>query len=296
MAPAQLLAKAASLACSSNHPSAQAIARAAAAQPAHPGSSWRDIREVPGSGIEAVDEDGLRFRLGAGAWAGGVPEPASAAAAQSWLACEGTPLASFGFSESERPDAAAAVRALRSTGLDILVLSGDAESRVRLIADRLGITDARGGLQPEDKLAVLAGLQRTGQRVGMAGDGLNDAPVMARADVSFAMAGGSAVTRAQADFLVLSGRLGDIAFAREIARRTMRVVRQSFGWALTYNAVSVPLALAGWFPPWAAAIGMGASSLVVVLNALRIDRQAPACEAPRAGAEHRRAAVVQRPA
>jgi Cu2+-exporting ATPase len=108
----------------------------------------------------------------------------------------------------------------------------------------------------------------------MVGDGLNDAPVMALADVSFAIGAGAALTRAKADFVLMSGRLADIAWARGIAARTMRVVRQNLGWAIAYNAACVPLALAGWFPPWAAGLGMAASSLVVLLNAARIDRPA----------------------
>jgi P-type Cu2+ transporter len=105
----------------------------------------------------------------------------------------------------------------------------------------------------------------------MVGDGLNDAPVVARADVSFAFAQGAAITQSRADFILLSGRVADVALARDVARRAMRVLRQNLVWALAYNAVCVPLALLGWFPPWAAGLGMATSSLLVVLNALRID-------------------------
>ena len=118
----------------------------------------------------------------------------------------------------------------------------------------------------------------------MVGDGLNDAPVMAVADASFAIGEGAALTRAKADFVLMSGRLDDIAWARRIAQRTMRVVRQNLAWAVAYNAACVPLALVGWFPPWAAGLGMAASSLVVVLNAARIDRVDPR---PRLGTETR---------
>ena len=273
---AALLRQAASLAASSNHPAARALADADPAARDDPAAAWRQIREVPGCGIEATDRAGARHRLGAAAWAvegAALPAAAASAASRTWLACEGRPLACFELGESMRADAAPTVALLRDAGLDIELLSGDGAARVSEVADRLGIGRARGALLPEMKLAAIAAMQGAGRRVAMVGDGLNDAPVMARADVSFAMAGGSAVTRARADFILLSGRLGDIAVARGVARRAVRVVRQSLGWALAYNAVCVPLAVLGAFPPWAAGLGMGASSLLVVLNALRIDRR-----------------------
>jgi Cu2+-exporting ATPase len=180
-------------------------------------------------------------------------------------------LASFEFTEVLRPDAPAAVAALRAAGLSIGLLSGDTPQRVQDVAARLGIADAVSGASPETKLATVAAAQGSGRRVGMVGDGLNDAPVIARADVSFAMAAGTAITQARADFILLSGRLGDVVRARATAQRTMRIVRQNLGWAVAYNAVCVPLALFGMFPPWAAGLGMAASSLGVVLNALRVD-------------------------
>jgi Cu2+-exporting ATPase len=143
------------------------------------------------------------------------------------------------------------------------------------MADRLAIDRVEGAATPADKLAFVEALQRVGRRVGMIGDGLNDAPVMAVADVSFAVGEGAALTRTKADFVLMSGRLADVAWARRTAQRTLRVVRQNLAWAVAYNAACVPLALAGWFPPWAAGLGMAASSLVVILNAARIDRADP---------------------
>jgi Cu2+-exporting ATPase len=166
---------------------------------------------------------------------------------------------------------------LHGAGLTLRLLSGDAAARVKGVARRLGIADARGDATPAAKLAVIAEAQAAGRRIGMVGDGLNDAPVMARADVSFAVGDGPALTRLHADFVLLSGRLGQIAEARRIARRAMRIVRQNLAWALAYNATCVPLALLGLFPPWAAGLGMAASSLAVVANALRVDpRREPA--------------------
>jgi Cu2+-exporting ATPase len=106
----------------------------------------------------------------------------------------------------------------------------------------------------------------------MVGDGLNDAPVLARADVSFAFAHGAAVARAGSDAVLLGQRMADVADACDHARRTLRVIRQNFAWAAAYNGLCIPLALMGWLPPWAAGIGMASSSLLVVLNALRLSR------------------------
>jgi Cu2+-exporting ATPase len=191
--------------------------------------------------------------------------------AQAWFGSSRGVLACFEFTEALRPDAPAAVAALREAGLSIGLLSGDRPQRVLAVAQRLGIADATGGATPETKLAVVAAAQGAGRRVGMVGDGLNDAPVVARADVSFAMAQGTAITQAKADFILLSGRLADVAQARATAQRAMRIVRQNLGWAVAYNAICVPLALFGVFPPWAAGLGMATSSLGVVLNALRVD-------------------------
>jgi Cu2+-exporting ATPase len=179
-------------------------------------------------------------------------------------------LAWFEFSEVLKPDAQATLAALERDGLHVALLSGDDAARVRQIAERLELADAQGGASPESKLARVAAEQAEGHCVGMVGDGLNDAPVVARADVSFAYARGAAITQSKADFILLSGRVADVALAHRIARRAMRVLRQNLAWALAYNLVCVPLALLGWFPPWAAGVGMATSSLFVVLNALRI--------------------------
>jgi Cu2+-exporting ATPase len=192
--------------------------------------------------------------------------------AQVWFGDERGALACFEFDEALRADAAATLVGLREAGLGLALLSGDTPERVQRVAERLDVAEAQGAATPELKLARLAAAQQAGLRVGMVGDGLNDAPVIARADVSFAMGEGAAITRSKADFILMSGRLSDVLFARTTARRAMRVVRQNLGWALAYNLTCVPLALFGLFPPWAAGLGMAASSLVVVFNALRIAR------------------------
>ena len=129
----------------------------------------------------------------------------------------------------------------------------------------------QGDATPKDKLETVALLQCAGQRIAMVGDGINDAPVMARADVGIAVGEGAELTRSQADVVLLSGSLVDLGWAIETARRAVRIVWQNVAWAVAYNAVCVPVALVGWLPPWAAGLGMAASSAVVVVNALRLE-------------------------
>jgi Cu2+-exporting ATPase len=141
---------------------------------------------------------------------------------------------------------------------------------VQALATRLGIAHAIGGATPERKLQALREAQARGERVAMVGDGINDAPVLAQADVSFAMAHGAAVSRVHADAVLLADRLGDVVRARSLSRRTLHVIRQNLAWGAAYNLACVPLALAGRLPPWAAGLGMALSSLIVVGNALRL--------------------------
>ena len=188
------------------------------------------------------------------------------------LACDGVTLAAFVFEEALRPGVAEAVRALRDDGVRVTLLSGDTPARASSLAARAGIADVLAGATPEAKLEAVSAAQAAGRRVAMVGDGINDAPVLARADVSLAMGQGALVSRSQADAVVTSNLLGDIVRARRSAQKALRIVRQNIAWAVAYNAISIPLALVGWLPPWAAGLGMACSSLVVVLNALRAAR------------------------
>ena len=154
-----------------------------------------------------------------------------------------------------------------------MLLSGDRADAVQSLARRLNLDEAIAEATPQSKLDTLARAQAQGHVVAMAGDGLNDAPVLARADVSFAFAQGSALIQSHSDAVVLANRLQDLAFAFELARRSVRVVRQNLAWAVTYNAACIPLALLGWLPPWAAGGGMALSSLAVVLNSMRLARR-----------------------
>ena len=238
------------------------------------------VSEQAGQGLEATacfEGRALRARMGAPGWCGvpeGVDMPERPAV---WLGLEldGAlqPVACFEFDEVLRPDAISGVAGLARAGLSLHLFSGDQTASVEAMARRLGITDARARCTPQDKLAGVEALQGEGRVVAMVGDGINDAPVLARADVSIALGTAAALAQARADVIVLSDRIEDLPVLLDTARRTVAIVRQNLRWSLAYNAASVPLALAGWLPPWLAGLGMALSSLVVVLNALRLTRR-----------------------
>jgi Cu2+-exporting ATPase len=268
---ARALAIAAALERSSEHPVAKVLVAAAGER-----LEARDVESTPGFGIEGVI-DGRRYRVGGPAYAAalaGVTEPdvAGDGATVIFLADERQLLAAFELRDTLRSDAAEAVAKLREQGLRPIILSGDAAAAVAKVAGELGIEDARAGLKPDDKLAVVRELQRNGERVVMVGDGVNDAPVLAGADISVAMGTGAQLAHATADMVMLSERLGALPQGVAGARRTLKVIKQNLTWALSYNLVALPLAAAGMVAPWMAAIGMSMSSLVVVFNALRLRR------------------------
>jgi Cu2+-exporting ATPase len=272
-APDHGLAIAASLAAHSAHPLSRALVAAGQGAPA-PGRApgWSDVDERAGLGLEARDAAGRHWRLGAPAWLAAGSCGTALAEARLGLSCDGVVLATFGFEETLRDGAVEAVRALVAEGVRVTLLSGDSTARAAALARRAGIAEVIAGASPEAKLAALAAAQAGGAPVLMVGDGVNDAPVLARADVSVAMGQGATVSRAQADAVLGSGDLRDLLHARRIAARALAIVRQNLAWASAYNALCIPLAFAGWLPPWAAGIGMAASSLVVVLNAARAAR------------------------
>lgn len=265
-------------------PSAVAMLRALARQSLHPyaqaalaafeGPSEAVVNEVVerrGQGMEATDGQGRRWRLGAAGWA--APACPALPSAQLLLSCDGVACLALQFEETLRPDAVDAVKSLQALGLQVELLSGDRPERVAAVAQSAGILHATGGASPEGKLARVEALQAQGHRVLMLGDGINDAPVLARADASIAMGQGALIARTQADAVLLSGRLSELARMRALAWRTRRVIRQNLAWSALYNAACIPLALLGWLPPWAAGIGMASSSLLVILNALRLARE-----------------------
>jgi P-type Cu2+ transporter len=276
---------AASLESRSAHPFARALIRTARdAQVAlAPVSS---VTEVAGAGVEGW-VDGRRTRFGkpdfalALAGASG-PQLCIGTALASQCAQGGTglmladqdgPLAVVQFGERIRADASSTLSQLARSGSELILLSGDRSSAVDAVASAL---DREVDLQrhaeqtPAGKQALLARLQSQGRRVAMIGDGINDAPVLAQADASIALASGSDLAQARADVICLRSSLADIAFVFEMARRATRAVHVNLGWALAFNAAMVPLAVAGQLSPLIAAVGMAVSSAVVLLNSLRL--------------------------
>ncbi len=278
-----LLAAARSLAQQSQHPFSRALVQSAPTQDSETaaGGLWAEVQEHPGQGLQARDAQGRVWRLGAPAWVAeaGLPETLPAGVrheAQLAFACqcqqaEGQVLL-MQFGERLRADAREALQRLQALGLQTCLLSGDAPARAEALAQEAGVQRAIGGASPERKLAEVQRLQEAGHCVLMVGDGINDAPVLARADASVVMGQGAMLARASADALLLSGRLTDLAQLRELALRTRRIIRQNLAWAAGYNAACIPLALAGYLPPWAAGLGMACSSVWVVLNAQRLAR------------------------
>ena len=180
-------------------------------------------------------------------------------------------LASFEIQDNIRQDSKATVEMLKQQGCRISIASGDSSGHVHQLAKELGIDDVHSGLTPADKLALVTRLQQH-TRVAMFGDGINDAPVLAGADLSVAMGSGSAIAKNSADLILLGDHLSRFTQAVSVAKLTTQIIRQNLAWALGYNALILPLAVTGHVAPYIAAIGMSASSLIVVGNSLKLLR------------------------
>jgi Cu2+-exporting ATPase len=185
---------------------------------------------------------------------------------------EGEWLALLEFEDEIRSESKEAIEQLKMQGVQVSLLSGDNQNVVNHVARHLGMDHAKGGLLPADKLAYVQQLQKDGQVVSMIGDGVNDAPVLAAANVSIAMGKGSQLAQASADMILLSENLRQLPRAITLSKRMQRIIHQNFGWAIIYNIVAIPIAAMGWLEPWMAALGMSMSSLLVVLNALRLKK------------------------
>lgn len=227
-------------------------------------------RQIPGVGVEGI-VDGRRYQLG-------VPLGEGAAQAGETvieLRDDLRALARIALATVVRDDAVDAIVGLLNEGARIELLTGDSEHAAHALAERLGIRSVRARQTPEQKLERLRELQKQGHVVLAVGDGINDAPFLAAADVSAAMPQGAALTQARADLLLVGDSLAALVPARAIAAQAQLRVRQNVAWAITYNLGVLPLAMLGWLAPWMAALGMSLSSLLVVINALRLQTPAP---------------------
>ncbi len=279
---AQALGLAAMLARHSLHPVSRALVQAADDQALRRTDAWQvdGVEELTGAGLQARarhagSQGDMILRLGSGRHARVQGDDGAQRVVLSMeRAGQVIELARFGFSEELRPEATVVVQQLREAGVAVELLSGDHAAAVQRVAARIGIEAARGGCSPQDKLQHLQALQAQGRHVAMVGDGLNDGPVLAGAHASFAFGKSVALAQARSDVVVLGDNLTLVGETLVLSRRTMHVVRQNLLWAAIYNAVGVPLAIAGYMPAWLAGLGMALSSLLVVLNAARLARAA----------------------
>lgn len=262
------LPMAAALARWSNHPLSLALVQD------HEGAviDIFDCREVSGSGVEARF-DGALWRLGSARFCG-AQDNGAGQASRVWLSRNGEAIAAFEFADEPRADAATAVGSLRRIGVSVTMLSGDRKGSVARIAAALDIADARFALSPADKVEQILALQTKGA-VAMVGDGINDSIALRAADVSFAPAAAADIGRAAADFVLTNDRLSGVPLALWIARRADRLVRQNLWLSVAYNLVMLPLAVMGMVTPLIAAVAMSSSSIIVVLNALRLRLERP---------------------
>jgi Cu2+-exporting ATPase len=259
------LMAAAGLAKTSRHPLARSLARAC------PGAlAARGVEEIAGNGLKLATAEG-DWRLGRRGWATIVAEDESAGP-ELWLARPGAAPVRFAFGDALRPDARATVDALRRLGIRVELLSGDRVAAVRAAAEAAGITQWNARLSPSDKVSHLQTLAAEGRKVLMVGDGLNDAPALAAAHVSLSPSSAVDISQTAADAIFQGRMLGPVVDCIVTARRAERLVRQNIALAFIYNALTVPLAMAGFVTPLVAAISMSASSIIVVGNALRLRR------------------------
>lgn len=275
---ARIIEIARALESGTEHPVARALGKLAAqfklnATVAH------ELRTFPGRGVEGC-VDGELYRVGTLSFVAESFPAGSAAAVISGSAIDDGVfvgdraglVGKFSTGDSHRPEAPWVVANLRALGLRVHMLSGDSTGEVRRVALLCGIDSYQARVLPGEKQSFVTGLRSCGKSVVMIGDGLNDAPVLAAADASFAMGSGAILSQLSADAVILGGSLESVTGAIQLSRQTMAIIRQNIAWSFAYNLLVLPAALAGWLSPWMAGLGMSVSSLVVVLNALRIGR------------------------
>ena len=262
------LALAASMARHSRHPLCEALGTVLAPDPA---SGIADVEEIPGDGLLA-HVDGVRVKLGRMGWVDGSAAGPSAAdlSMEMWLKRGGEAPVRLTFEDQLRPDSKEAVASFKEAGLRVVLLSGDREEVVNEIAGQVGIPEFFGRRRPEDKLAYLKSLEKSGCRALMVGDGLNDGPALAAGFVSMSPSTAADISQVAADIVFQGANMKPVADAIGTARVAQRLVKQNFGLAFLYNIIAVPIAVAGFATPLVAAVAMSGSSLVVTMNAMRL--------------------------
>jgi copper-transporting P-type ATPase V len=273
----RVLALAASAEAASEHPVALAIVS---------GAHDRDLELVPAAEFRSTPGRGVRALLdGAGVWVGrpGMldSQPELSAVLEEWessgrtavvIERDGQIVGAVALADTVKPEARAAIAGLRSMGIDVQLLTGDNPRAAQAVASAVGIEHVLAGVSPSGKLEEIARLQGEGHRVGMVGDGVNDAAALTQADLGIAMGTGVGAAIEAADISVLSGDLRGVARALRLARETYTIVLQNLGWAFGYNLIALPLAITGLLSPALAAVAMGLSSITVVTNSLRLRR------------------------
>ncbi|QMS78488.1 heavy metal translocating P-type ATPase [Aeromonas veronii] len=266
---AHCLAIARAMEVQSEHPIARAFRLPADSIAVLP--SAREITPVIGHGITAL-VDGVRYRIGSARWLGLDPAQERCRGLAIYLANEQQVLARFNLEDTLRPDARALIAAFKAASLQTTVLTGDSSLQADEIARELGVDELVKGVSPDGKLAYLKARETQGDISIMVGDGINDAPVLAGAHASFAMAGGTDLAKNSADAILLADDLSRLLEARVLAMRTRKIIIENFAWSIGYNLLVLPLAACGWLPPYLAAAGMSLSSLIVVTNSMRLNR------------------------
>ena len=271
-----VLAIAAALEQQSEHPAGKAIATSATGSVDSKPVIASDFKNFPGAGISACIDNTQ--------WFIGSPEFISAHTDSDTLAADmeyGTQVvladarqlhARFVLRDTIRPEAASVIKTLKDAGKQVLLMSGDNQAAAQQLGSEAGIENVYAGMTPTDKLQRVQALQQQGAVVVMVGDGINDAPVLAAADVSIVMRDAAHISQASADMVLLSNNLNALSHGMRLARKTLGIIKQNLSWAAGYNLVALPAAVLGFVAPWMAAIGMSSSSLLVVLNALRLTR------------------------
>ena len=213
--------------------------------------------------------NGIFWRLGSGAWLAPTQETPDLCV---YLANDDGLVARFSLSDPLRDEAPALIKACHEQGIKTTILTGDSSGQAEIVAEILGVDKLVKHASPDEKLAYLRECDAAGEVCLMVGDGINDAPVLAGAHVSFAMAGGTDIAKSSADAIMLADDLRHILTARHVSARCRAVIKQNFSWALGYNLIILPLAATGHVSPWFAMVGMSISSLIVMTNSLRLSR------------------------